>query len=72
MLAVACAAPTPQPPGGASSDQPKAGGKLTLWVTQDPTGWDPTIQGVSSVSDRWVTRNYNSVLTLKSAYDVTP
>ena len=40
-----------------------------MWVTADPTTWDGS-DGVSSVSDRWKARVYESVLAYKYGPDV--
>ena len=45
------------------------GGKLNAWVTADPTTWDGS-DGVSSVSDRWKSRAYESLLSYKMGPDV--
>ena len=34
-------------------------------VTADPTGWDPAVQNVSSVSDRWLVNSYERLLGFK-------
>jgi len=71
LATVACSAP--QPGGGsapgAASTTPKPGGSLKVWVTADPTTWDGS-DGVSSVSDRWKARAYESVLAYKYGPDV--
>lgn len=48
----------------AGSNTPKTGGSLKVWVTGDPTTWDGS-DGVSSVSDRWKARVYESLVAYK-------
>jgi len=71
FLAMACA-PAQEPPaaGPEGSGGPKYGGRLNVWVTADPTSWDVSISGVSSVSDRWRARAYEGVLRFKAGPDV--
>ncbi|GEM_PF-514856 len=60
------AAPAQAPSGSqGAADQPVTGGRLSRWVTADPTGWDPSIQNVSSVSDRWLINSYERLLGFK-------
>lgn len=65
-FSLACGAQTPAAPaptGGAPQDEkPLPGGKLVRWITADPTGADPSIQNVSSVSDRWIIHSYERLL----------
>lgn len=67
LAALACGpAPAPAPPVD-TGGQPKHGGRLTVWVTQDPTTWDNAVSGTSSVSDRWRARSYEGLLRFKAA-----
>lgn len=67
LFSAACGSQVPGTAGpaagtGGGADQPQAGGRLTRWITADPTGWDPSIQQVSSVSDRWLVHSYERLL----------
>lgn len=71
LLSMACGSPQATPTEQAvPGDQPKTGGRLNAWVMQDPTSWDVTISGVSSVSDRWRARAYESLLGFQSGPDM--
>jgi peptide/nickel transport system substrate-binding protein len=68
VLGLACgtAAPSTPAPPATGDEKPQPGGRLVRWVTADPTGGDPSIQNVSSVSDRWILHSYERLLGFKT------
>jgi len=67
VLALACGAAAPSTPAAPTGgdDKPQTGGRLLRWITADPTGGDPSIQSVSSPSDRWIIHSYERLLGFK-------
>jgi len=69
VLFVACGAPSGPAGPSTPADQPKAGGRLNVWINPDPWEWDLSYNGKSEPNGSGQGMAFNSLLGFKSGVE---